>query len=491
MSSDAATTAVGLAKAILEIQRISDELETLHTDLKIETDGAKKETLKIEIAKLVDTRSIAREEEAGLFSQVLHEKQKQFDFEVPRATADADDLDPILKNTGDLFEGKLYSQNPLPPIRLTRPVKSSSFTQSASNSGARLQRPPKFKKGDNFNRFAKRFREHVLLSGTQSDQLHYYMLSYIDCETTWEKLSDLSDSLSNKEKANIDRLIAIYTAELFPPTEARAMRTELQALRQKETESLEDFSFRIKEAAGKAAYDSDNLRNECSLQTLIAGVRDSEIKKKLLENDVTSFSEALKIALKQERIVAAVKGDTVDSNTSDQMHEGIFRIDDKGINSSSPRSTNPNSNEDRNFTAPRDSYRRSDSDYDHNQQGNRSNGRNFNDRSSNDHNFNDRNFNDRNLDDRNFNGRITNGRYYNDRGNGRSNVNRQYSGRNNSNVECWNCGRRGHMSFECTYPRNPNMAGNQRQNRGQQSRDNGRYSNNNRRLLNYNGAARQ
>ena len=113
---------------------------------------------------------------------------------------------------------------------------NNSFIQQR---GVRPLKPSKFVKGDNFSRFAKRFAEHVLLCGLQDQNLHWYLLSFIECPTTYEKLSRVQ--LSPEERSNILSLTKRYIAEIFPPSETRAMRTELLTMRQKSDEKIEQY----------------------------------------------------------------------------------------------------------------------------------------------------------------------------------------------------------------------------------------------------------
>ena len=138
-------------------------------------------------------------------------------------------------------------------------VQNGDTRISPTSNSFRPQKPPKFQKGDNFSRFARRFKEHVSQYTIIPQNLDLYMLSFIECETTWEKLSNLT--LSDKEKYDIDELIKSFCNEIFPPTEARAMRTELLALRQRNSETIEDFCFRINECASKAAYSTTQMRD--------------------------------------------------------------------------------------------------------------------------------------------------------------------------------------------------------------------------------------
>ena len=213
------------------------------------------------------------------------------------------------------------SEPSYPSVRGAR-VSADSF---------RPQRPSKYQKGENFSRFARRFKEHVSLYTDKPTNLDLYMLSFIECERTWEKLSKLKLSVS--EKTDIDKLIKRFSEEIFPQTDARAMRTELLALRQNNSETIEDFCFRISECASRAAYKTQQMREESCLQALLAGVTSSRIKEKLLESDVESFQQARKLAMKFERISAAVKPELEKSEAELENQLPVFSINPAGSNS--------------------------------------------------------------------------------------------------------------------------------------------------------------
>ena len=322
------------------LERATNQLDREITELDTEDNGeeiATKNTELVELRKQLELLVINEEILRGIVVNAISGRPKPSDdnlFEEvkPRHT---------WPETEYIFPEKFVKPN---PVR----VNSSFTVAQQSRPGARPQRPPKFVKGDNFTRFTKRFKEHVQLCGLEDPNLHLFMLSFIECENTYEKLSSLK--LSPQQKADIDLLVQVYVEEIFPPSEARAMRTELLALRQKSTESVEDFCFRIDETASKAAYETDNMRDESSLQALLAGIKGEKIKEELLKNDVSDYKQGVKSAMKMERILAAIQppADNEESlpvfNVGRETQRGPSPRDDSNPNTYARESPSPRTN---------------------------------------------------------------------------------------------------------------------------------------------------
>ena len=197
-------------------------------------------------------------------------------------------------DTGDLFSGNVVT----PQLEHHDNYRLPTFM----NNTAKPEKPPKFEKGQNFTRFAKRFREHVMLCNLQGTRLDLYMLSFIKCEQTWEKLQGLN--LADSEGVNINLLIKRYTDELFPPLEATATRAELLTVKQNPGETVEQFCFRISDLASKAGYESSQSMEDSCLNSLITGATDPRVRERILENNIRDYRAAVKIATQTERIRA-------------------------------------------------------------------------------------------------------------------------------------------------------------------------------------------
>ncbi len=313
------------AKLIVEKEKTLEVLDQIKVDLDKLSDGVDREAKKIELEKADLHLKSLIEDECKIESNMMDAEN------LVRDEID-DNIDDMMKTViKDAIKEKLGYKSKLTPDDVVDSKKqfsgqlgsprNSSFNHKFSNLTVR-----KFEKGDNFTRFAKRFKEHISLCGLQVSNLNLYFLSFINCEATWEKLSNLE--LSPIEKSDIDCLIKRFSDEMFPPTEARAMRTELLALKQKSSETIEEFCFRINEIASKAAYDNSQMKDESSLQalSLLAGVSNSKIKEELLKRDVSNYQDATKLAIKTERIINTVQNNTGDNNSHSQP---VFAVDNQ------------------------------------------------------------------------------------------------------------------------------------------------------------------
>lgn len=308
-----------LAKLDLEIQELDTEE---NRDLLAEKEA--------DIEKLKKQLEDLSEQEKGLSRQFLR-SPSPIHHEVPTKPQNGG----IFGATYQRGEPGIESGN-IVDQKFSWSAKNDAFSPAcplnANNSfiqqrGVRPLKPSKFVKGDNFTRFAKRFAEHVLLGGLQDPNLHWYMLSFIECPTTYEKLSRVQ--LSPEEKSNISSLAKRYIAEIFPPSETRAMRTELLTLRQKSDEKIEDFCFRIDEIAGKSAYETDQVQDEISMQALFTGVSNPKIKEELLKGDHSNYQAAVKSALRMERVIAALKSTNQSEPDSESDVLPVFNIADR------------------------------------------------------------------------------------------------------------------------------------------------------------------
>ena len=188
----------------------------------------------------------------------------------------------------------------------------------------RLPKPPHFEKGDNFIRWTKRFKEYVSLSNhPHGTDLSTFMLSHIRCESTWDRLQRLN--VNPLERCNIDLLVKRFTEEMFPPTQSWTIRTQLMAQKQSSTETVQEFCSRIEELASKAGYATELEKDQCCLQVLVIGARDTAVKTKLYESQLTSYNEAVKLAVNTERI-AQVAGTNSETFMFAPSHDQVFSV---------------------------------------------------------------------------------------------------------------------------------------------------------------------
>ena len=165
-----------------------------------------------------------------------------------------------------------------------------------------IERPAKFKYGQDFNTYCTRFEEYVQLHSIQNARLHLLFLSNLD-ERSYKKLKDVS--LTPPEKAYCELFLKKYRQVYYPSGETVSHQMQLGSIKQKLEESVDDFSFRLTELANKA-YTDRVLRESCSFLAFMQGIRDTDLKVKLNESDVRSYREAVSFAKRIERVANSV-----------------------------------------------------------------------------------------------------------------------------------------------------------------------------------------
>ena len=221
--------------------------------------------------------------------------------------------------TEELFEHEAET------LELKRDVfNNCTVSPMPISHSARLPKPPHFEKGDNFIRWTKRFKEYVSLSNhPHGTDLSTYMLSHIRCESTWDRLQRLN--VNPLERCDIDLLVKRFTEEMFPPTQSWTIRTQLMAQKQSSTETVQEFCSRIEELASKAGYATELEKDQCCLQVLVIGARDTAVKTKLYESQLTSYNDAVKLAVNTERI-AQVAGSNSETFMFAPSHDQVFSV---------------------------------------------------------------------------------------------------------------------------------------------------------------------
>ena len=121
-----------------------------------------------------------------------------------------------IPNTEDIFSNS--------PVTLESSSSESNSSTLHVNRMAKLPKPPHFKRGDNFIRWTKGFNEHLSLSGQlQGTDISTYMLSHVNCKSTWDRLHRLV--LDTQQRCNVYLLIKRYTEEMLSPTQSWMIRT--------------------------------------------------------------------------------------------------------------------------------------------------------------------------------------------------------------------------------------------------------------------------
>ena len=157
----------------------------------------------------------------------------------------------------------------------------------------------KFEKGENFSRFCERFQEYVQMTNLKGSQLHLFFLQHVDDET-YSTLK--AANLEEDEKQNCALFCEIYKKAIYG-TDSVPLKNEVLECKQEIGESISTFSHRIREKAA-IAFSTVEAIDENSLLTLMRGIRNADIRRKLAESSVSNFGEALKFAKKLEKISA-------------------------------------------------------------------------------------------------------------------------------------------------------------------------------------------
>ena len=155
----------------------------------------------------------------------------------------------------------------------------------------------KFEKGENFSRFCERFQEYVQIADIKGSQLHFFFLQHVDDET-YSTLKAVN--LKEEEKQDSALFCELYKQAIYG-TDSVPLKNEILECKQEIGESISTFSHRIREKAS-VAFSTVEAIDENSLLALMRGIRDSDIRRKLAESTVSTFSEALKLAKKLEKI---------------------------------------------------------------------------------------------------------------------------------------------------------------------------------------------
>ena len=280
----------------------------------------------------------------------------------------------------------------------------------------------KYSKGENFSRYCDRFLEYIRITRMKDRNLYLYFLQKMDDETyTILKTA----KLTTEQKANGKLFVPIYK-ELIYGSEKTSLRNEVIDCKQNFGESVRDYAYRILEKAN-IAFEDSKVREDNCLMTLLRGVRDTHIKRKLNEVSLQSFDEAVKYAEKLERIermlnpeqnITPILREISDfkfrSKREDSRSRDRYRSSSRGRDSSS-ESWRSNSS--------RGSDRQS-----------RSRGQNWSNNSRNRENFGSRNRSREN-------GRRSN---FSQRSRSQNRAIQRYSDKT-----CWNCNKRGHIQRNC------------------------------------------
>ena len=176
------------------------------------------------------------------------------------------------------------------------PSSSSKQNSAEPERPVTISKPRPYVYGENFDRYADRFLQYILTSQIKSSNLNLVFLQLLD-DRTYDILKDIP--LTREEKSDAESFVSIYKTTLCPSSRGAAMRTEIFNLRQDETESIDDFAYRLRELANKA-FKNPMLKENAMLVAFAQNIADGYIKLRVLEASCENFTEAVELAKRIE-----------------------------------------------------------------------------------------------------------------------------------------------------------------------------------------------
>ena len=155
----------------------------------------------------------------------------------------------------------------------------------------------KYNKGENFSRFCERFKEYIYITKIKDQKLYLFLLQNVDDET-YSTLKSVH--LEEVEMRDEEKFCEAYKKVIYGD-EGIHLKSEVMDCKQQSDEDVSDFAYRLKEKAS-IAFDDQNLTDEACLLSFVRGVKDTYIRRKLNEGDITDFNDALKLAKKLEKV---------------------------------------------------------------------------------------------------------------------------------------------------------------------------------------------
>jgi hypothetical protein len=152
------------------------------------------------------------------------------------------------------------------------------------------------------------------------------LLNSVD-DTTLDKLEPIVQKLESSERDDLDTFVAICENALYPKSEIRALRQELNGkISQNDDENVEEFAARIRQIANRA-YNNPHDREEPSLNALLNGMKDDSLYEKIITvaGAEDSFELAVEAARKFEKM-KRVRGSAGNSTTRDTELLEVNRV---------------------------------------------------------------------------------------------------------------------------------------------------------------------
>ena len=196
-------------------------------------------------------------------------------------------LNDLKKEIDELFSG--HRTQPTQSEGLEKLMESLAITKSAKLS--------KYQKGDNFARFCERFKEYVQLAGMKPEQQYSYFLQSVD-DQTYALLKSIE--LQPDQKMDVDAFCRAFTTAKYGDN-SFTLKNEVWDCKQQVNQNIEEYVYQLREKAN-IAYSSRQEAEENCLLAFLRGVRSVDMKRKLNEAMITSFSQAVKLAKKIENV---------------------------------------------------------------------------------------------------------------------------------------------------------------------------------------------
>ena len=175
-------------------------------------------------------------------------------------------------------------------------------------------KPRSFVTGENFAKFCTRFIQYVYLSKLSDPNLYLHFLHLLD-DRTYQKLINVTFE-HDSEKENAELFCKKYLAAYYPASEIQSRQTELLSCKQRSTESVDDYSFRLVELAN-IAFSDDNTREINSKIAFLSGIYQPDMRRKLNELELPTLKDAIEFAKRLERVDKMIADETYpDSQTT-------------------------------------------------------------------------------------------------------------------------------------------------------------------------------
>ena len=118
--------------------------------------------------------------------------------------------------------------------------------------------------------YLDRLEEYVHLSQMEQQDLDLFLLTLIEDSTMYRKFKGVFSLLQPRDKSDIRLMISALKSAIQPAAETR-IKKNLLTIRQKEGETIEEFTAKIRERA-ELAYSEPFKRDEAAINALTAGV---------------------------------------------------------------------------------------------------------------------------------------------------------------------------------------------------------------------------